>query len=93
MYFRVFIKFRVCKCIHDTRYTISTSFVYTRSHLWYVKCSTVCIACPVEALDILVVGGEAVSDSVNDLKERHWQRPGGIALVRFDAKLPTPVLY
>ena len=41
MYFRVFIKFRVCTCIHDTRYTkhetrytISTSFVYTRSHLW-----------------------------------------------------------
>ena len=33
MYFRVFIKFRVCTCIHDTRYTISTSFVYTRSHL------------------------------------------------------------
>ena len=22
MYFRVFIKFRVCTCIHDTRYTI-----------------------------------------------------------------------
>ena len=34
MYFRVFIKFRVCTCIHDTRYTISTSFVYTRLHLW-----------------------------------------------------------
>ena len=52
-----------------------------------------CIACPVEALDILVVGREAVSDSVDDLKERHWQRPGGLTLVRLYAKFPTPILY
>ena len=36
MYFRVFIRFCVCTCIHDTRYTIHDidNFVYTRSHLW-----------------------------------------------------------
>ena len=49
MYFRVFIKFRVCTCIHDTRYTIhdiDEFRVYTVTSLdytlrWDTKCKFV----------------------------------------------------
>ena len=40
MYFRVFIKFRVCTCIHDTRYTIhdiDEFRVYTVTSLYWSR--------------------------------------------------------